>query len=82
MQQRLAKRYQLGYLPINSEDYPGLYCKIDEVNLKGLFGENGSLDYVNKTLSMNDELIGEKIHISAVVGGNTTECEFEIIGGV
>ena len=33
-------------------------------------------------LSMNDGLIGEKIHISAVVGGNTTECEFEIIGGV
>ncbi len=56
MQQRLAQRYQLGYLPINPEDYPGLYCKIDEVNLKGLFGENGSLDYVNKTLSMNDEV--------------------------
>ncbi len=56
MQQRLAKRYQLDYLPINSEDYPNFSCKIDELNIKGLFGENGSLDYTNKTLFMSDDV--------------------------
>lgn len=60
MQQRLAKRYQLDYLPINSEDYPDLFCKIDELNIKGLFGEDGSLDYINKTLFMSDD-VGESI---------------------
>lgn len=54
MQQRLAKRYGLDYLPININEYPEFTCKIDELNVKGLFGENGSLDYTNKTLFMSD----------------------------
>ena len=56
MQQRLAKRYQLDYLPVNFEDYPNFSCNIDELNIKGLFGENGSLDYTNKTLFMSDDV--------------------------
>lgn len=56
MQQRLAKRYQLDYLPITSEEYPNFSCKIDELNIKGLFGEGGSLDYINKTLFMSDDV--------------------------
>lgn len=33
-------------------------------------------------LSMSDNLIGNKIPVSAIVGSNKSECEFEIIGGV
>lgn len=56
MQQRLAKRYQLNYLPITSKEYPNFSCKIDELNIMGLFGEGGSLDYTNKTLFMSDDV--------------------------
>lgn len=33
-------------------------------------------------LSMNDNLIGKKISVSAIANGSRSECEFEIIGGV
>lgn len=56
MQQRLAKRYHLDYLPINIEDYREFSCEIDELNINGLFGENGSIDYINKSLFMNDDV--------------------------
>ena len=56
MQQRLAKKYKLDNLPINIEEYDGFSCKIDELNLNGLFGENGSLAYTNKILFMSDNV--------------------------
>ncbi len=56
MQQRLAQKYNLDYLPINQDEYLNFNCNIDELNLNGLFGENGSIDYINKTLSMNEEV--------------------------
>lgn len=62
MQQRLAKKYHLDYLPINSNEYPDFFCEIDELNLNGLFGENGSLDYTNKTLFMSDTVLESAIY--------------------
>ena len=56
MQQRLAKKYNLDFLPINAEEYEDFSCDIEEINLDGLFGENGSLDYTNKTLFMSDDV--------------------------
>lgn len=53
MQQRLAYRYKLDDLSINKKDYEGFYCEIVELNLSGLFGENGTIDYTNKKLSAN-----------------------------
>ena len=41
MQQRLAQKYNLDYLPINQDKYLNFNCNIDELNLNGLFGENG-----------------------------------------
>ncbi len=55
MQQRLAYRYNLDNLSINMEDYSGFSCDITELNLNGLFGEGGSIDYTNKTLFMNKD---------------------------
>src|SRR5574344_1829302 len=56
MQQRLAKKYNLDLLAINSDDYKNFYCRINELNLNGLFNEGGSIDYTNKTLFMNDNV--------------------------
>ena len=56
MQQRLANKYNLDYLPINKDDYQNFACQIDEVNLNGLFNVGGSLDYVNKNLRQNEKV--------------------------
>ena len=56
MQQRLALKYDLDYLPINKEEYLYFCCNIDELNINGLFGENGTIDYVNKTLFMSKDV--------------------------
>lgn len=57
LQKKLAKKYQLGYLPIDEKDIPNFSCNIDELNLSGLFGPKGTLDYINTELSLdeNDE---------------------------
>ena len=39
MQQRLAQKYNLDYLPINQDEYLNFNFNIDELNLNGLFGE-------------------------------------------
>ena len=54
MQQRLAKKYKLDVLPIYPEDYKDFSCNIEELNLSGLFGENGTIAYTNNRLFMND----------------------------
>lgn len=54
MQQRIAYRYGLDDLSIKKEDYEPFYCEIGELNLCGLFDENGTIDYTNKTLSANE----------------------------
>ena len=39
MQQRLAQKCNLDYLPINQDEDLNFNCNIDELNLNGLFGE-------------------------------------------
>ena len=47
MEKKLVRIYNLGKLPINKEELNNFECHIDEVNLNGLFGSNGSLNYLN-----------------------------------
>lgn len=54
-QKMVAKKYNLGILPTESENIEGFKCTIDELNLDGLFGKNGSLYYVNKDLSPKND---------------------------
>ncbi len=55
LQKKLAKEYHLGYLPTDEKDIPNFYCNIDELNLSGLFGQNGTLNYINSELSPDDK---------------------------
>ena len=47
MQRQIAKIYDLTKFPLNKEELIGFECSIDELNLNGLFGNNGTLNYVN-----------------------------------
>ena len=47
MQKQLARIYNLTKFPLNKEEYKGFECNIDELNLNGLFGDKGSLNYIN-----------------------------------
>ena len=47
MEKQIAKIYKLDKLPINLENYSNFECNIDELNLSGLFGNNGSINYLN-----------------------------------
>ena len=60
MQKRIAKKYNLGLLPINSNEIENFQCNIYELNLSGLFGENGTISYINNNLSIAD-VIDESI---------------------
>lgn len=51
LQKMLAKKYNLNYLPTEASDIPNFSCKIDELNLSGLFGPTGTLSYINNELS-------------------------------
>ncbi len=57
IQKQIAKLYKLDKLPIEENDIPNFSCSIDELNLSGLFGLNGTLNYINTSLSpsQNDE---------------------------
>lgn len=54
LQKILAEKYKLGYFPIEESEIKNFYCKIDELDLSGLFGKNGTLNYINSKLSPND----------------------------
>lgn len=47
MQKQLVRIYNLTKFPLNREEYKGFECNIDELNLNGLFGDKGSLNYIN-----------------------------------
>lgn len=51
LQKMIAKKYNLGLLPTEEKDIPNFSCEIDELNLSGLFGPNGTLSYINNELS-------------------------------
>ena len=57
IQKQLAKRFNLTKLPIYQKDIQNFFCNIEELDLTGLFGENGSLNYINTQISpaSNDE---------------------------
>lgn len=56
IQKQLAKKHNIGLLPIHQEDLKDFYCNIEELDLTGLFGEKGSLNYINTKImpSEND----------------------------
>lgn len=54
LQKILARIYKLGYFPIEESEIKNFYCKIDELDLSGLFGQNGTLNYINSKLSPDD----------------------------
>lgn len=54
LQKMLAKKYNLGYLPTEASDIDNFFFQIDELNLSGLFGPNGTLSYINDELSFDD----------------------------
>ncbi len=56
LQKMLARKYNLGYLPTEEKDIPNFYCSINEIDLSGLFGKNGTLSYINKELTYENEL--------------------------
>jgi len=61
IQKQICKIYDLGVLPTRMENIPNFKCEIDELNLNGLFGLNGTLSYINNNL-----MPGEKEEISQV----------------
>ena len=50
MQKQLALKYNLGVLPINKNDITNFDVYIDELSLDGLFGEKGTIKFVNGSL--------------------------------
>lgn len=55
LQKLLARKYNLGYLPTEERDILNFSCNIDELNLSGLFGPNGTLSYINNELSPQND---------------------------
>lgn len=51
VQKMLAQKYELEKFPIEKEDILNFECEIEELDLNGLFGENGTLNYINTTYS-------------------------------
>ncbi len=62
MQKQIAKIYQLGIFPINREDYMDFECNIDELNLNGLFGTNGTLNYINTNITPGEVIEESEIY--------------------
>ena len=52
-----VKVYISGDLKIEKNDIPNFSCSIDELNLSGLFGLNGTLNYINTSLSPSQKTI-------------------------
>lgn len=50
IQKLLCKIYDLDKLPTEVKSIPNFKCEIDELNLNGLFGSNGTLSYINNNL--------------------------------
>ena len=54
MQKQVARLYNLRVFPININDIPNFKCSIDELKIDGLFGNNGTLNYINTDIMPND----------------------------
>ena len=55
IQKKLCKEYDLGLLPMERENIPNFECNIDELNLNGLFGPNGTINYINTKTMPSEE---------------------------
>lgn len=61
IQKQLCKTYNLGKLPIEEKDIPNFECEIDELNLTGLFGTHGTLNYINNKIMPEEKIEESKI---------------------
>ena len=55
IQKKLCKEFDLGLLPMEMENIPNFECNIDELNLNGLFGPNGTINYINTRIMPSEE---------------------------
>lgn len=62
IQKQIAKIYELGSFPINKEDLGDFDCNIDELNLNGLFGQNGTLNYINTDITPGEIIEESEIY--------------------
>jgi len=62
MQKQIANLYGLGKFPINKENLVDFECNIDELNLNGLFGLNGTLNYINTDVMPGEEIEESEIY--------------------
>ena len=62
IERRLAKDYNLGLLSMNMGDYPELKCNIDEIDLSGLFGPNGTISFVNDRYMPGEDIEESKLY--------------------
>ena len=76
MEKQIAKIYQLDKLSINQEEY-NFECHIDELDLNGLFGSNGSINYLNTKVMPGDIVEESEIYdIDCVINDIKTTTEF------
>lgn len=77
MQKQIANLYGLGKLPINKENLVDFECNIDELNLNGLFGLNGTLNYINTDVTPGEKIEESEIYdINQVVSDIRETTEF------
>lgn len=55
LQKQLALKYNLDVFPINQEEVLNFSCQIDELDLTGLFGKKGTLNYINTSYPMEED---------------------------
>lgn len=76
MQKQIAKIYNLTKFPINKEELVDFESNIDELNLTGLFGNKGTLNYINTEIMPEDNIEESEIYdINQVISfiNETTE---------
>ena len=77
MQKQIANLYRLGKLPINKKNLVDFECNIDELNLNGLFGLNGTLNYINTDVTPGEKIEESEIYdINQVVSDIRETAEF------
>lgn len=67
IQKQLAKKYKLGLFPIYMKDINNFICNIDELNLNGLFGQKGTLNYINTNIFYNEDDIESDVYDISVI---------------
>lgn len=77
IQKQLCKVYQLSKLPTEKENIINFECDIDELNINGLFGETGTLSYINNKLTWSeDDIVSEMFDINVFKGYISDTVEF------